>query len=95
MEKIDLDKQFEITPREMSDFGSKAMVALMQSDFKKYAECFLECMDVFALAVRIMYEEKKENKEDNQNGSKQFIDEGKSEDGAHRVSDAGRGKKSD
>ena len=29
MEKIDLDKKFEITPREMSDFGSKAMVALL------------------------------------------------------------------
>ena len=59
MEKIDLDKKFEITPREMSEFGSKAMVALMQSNFEKYSICALECMDVFALAVRMMYEEKK------------------------------------
>ena len=59
MEKIDLDKKLEITPREMLEFGSEAMVAMMQSDFKKYAECFLECMDVFALALRMMYEEKK------------------------------------
>ena len=59
MEKIDLDKKLEITPREMSEFGGKAMVAMMQSDFEKYSKCALECMDVFALAVRIMYEEKK------------------------------------